>query len=82
MDKVTGEWRRLYDVELHDLYSSLHITPVIISRIIRWMGHVARIGESSGAHRFLVKKSEGKRPLGRPGRRWEDNIEMHLQEVG
>jgi len=82
VDEVTGEWRRLHDVELHDLHSPPYLTPVIKSRSVRWMGHVARIGEGSSACRVLVKKSETKRSLGRPGHRWEDNIEMHLQEVG
>jgi hypothetical protein len=81
MDKVTGQWRRLHNVELHDLYSP-HITPVIKPRSIIWMEHVACIGEGSGAYRFLVKKSEGKRPLGRPERRWKDNVEVYLQKVG
>jgi hypothetical protein len=49
---------------------------------LRWMGHVARMGEGRGVYRVLVGKSEGKRPLGRPRRRWEDNVRMDLQEVG
>ena len=69
MDEVTGEWRRLHDVEFHDLYSPPHVTPVIKSRSFRWMGHVARIREGCSAYRVLVKKSEEKRPLGRPGHR-------------
>jgi hypothetical protein len=80
MDKVTEQWRRLHNVELHDLCSSPHITPLIKSRSIIWMEHVACIGE--GSDRFLVKKSEGKRPLARPERRWKDNVEVYLQEVG
>jgi hypothetical protein len=55
---------------------------VVKSRRMRWAGHVARIGEGRGVHRVLVGKPEGKRPLGRPRRRWEDNIKMDLQEVG
>ena len=55
---------------------------MIKSRRIRWAGHVARMGERSGVYRVIVGKSEGKRPLGRPRRRWEDNIRMDLQEVG
>jgi hypothetical protein len=67
-DEVTGEWRRLHNVELHDLYSSPNIIRVIISRRMRWAGHVSRMGERRGAYRVLVGKSEEKRPLGRPRR--------------
>ena len=81
-DEVTGEWRRLNNEELNDLYSSPNIVPVIKSRRMRWAGHVARMGEERGAYRILVGKPEGKRPLGRPRRRWVDNIRMNLQEVG
>jgi hypothetical protein len=81
-DEVTGEWRRLHNEELNDLYSSLNIIRVIKSRRMRWTGHVARMGEGRGAYRILVGKPEGRRPLGRPRRRWEDNINMDLQEVG
>ena len=80
-DEVTGEWRRLHNEELNDLYSSPNIVRVIKSRKMRWVGHVARIGEE-GLYRVLVGKPEGKRPLGRPRRRWVDNIKMDLQEVG
>ena len=69
-------------VELNDLYSSPSIVRVVKSRTMRWAGHVARMGEERGVHRVLVGKPEGKRPLGRPRRRWEDNIKMDLQEVG
>ena len=68
-DEVTGEWRRLHNMELSDLYSSLNIVRVIKSRRMRWAGHVARMGEDRGAYRVLVGKPEGKRPLGRPRRR-------------
>jgi len=81
-DKVTREWRKLHNEELNDLYSSPNIVRVIKSRRMRWVGHVARMGERRGVFRFLVGKPEGKRPLGRPRRRWEDNINMNLQEVG
>jgi len=81
-DEVTGEWRRLHNEELCDLYSSPNIVRVIKSRRMRWAAHVARMGEERGAYRVLVGKPEGKRPLGRPRRRWVDNIKMDLQEVG
>jgi len=81
-DEVTGEWRRLHNEELNDLYSSPNIVRVIKSRRMRWAGHVARISEKRGEYRILVGKPEGRRPLGRPRRRWVDNIRMDLQEVG
>ena len=80
--EVTGEWRKLHNEELNDLYSSPNIVRVIKSRRMRWDGHVARMGEERGAYSVLVGKPEGKRPLGRPRRRWVDNIRMALQEVG
>jgi len=79
--EVTGEWRKLHNEELNDLYSLPNIVWVVKSRRMRWAGHVARMGENRGVHRVLVGKPEGKRPLGRPRRRWEDNIKMDLQEV-
>jgi len=81
-DEVTGEWRKLRNVELNNLYSSPNIVRVIKSRRMRWAGHVARMGEGKGVYRVLVGKPEGRRPLGRPRRRWEDNIRMDLWEVG
>jgi hypothetical protein len=81
-DEVTGEWRRLHNKELYALYSSPNIIQVIKSRRLRWAGHVARVGEKRGAYRALVGKREGRRPLGRPRRRWEDNIKTDLREVG
>ena len=81
-DEVTGEWRRLRNEELNDLYSSPNIVRVIKSRRMRLGGHVARMGEERGVYRVLVGKPEGKRPLGRPRSRWVDNIRMDLQEVG
>ena len=80
-DEVTGEWRRLHNEELNDLYSLPNIVWVIKSRRMRWAGHVARMGEM-GVYRVLVGKPEGKRPLGRPRRRRVDNIRLDLQEVG
>ena len=81
-DEVTGEWRRLHNEELNDLYSSPNIVRVIKSRRIRWVRGVARMGEDRGVYRVLLGKPEGRRPLGRPRRRWVDNIRMDLQEVG
>ena len=81
-DEVTREWRRLHNEELNDLYSSPNILRVIKSRRMRWAGHVARMSEERVVYRVLVGKLEGKRPPGRPRRRWVDNIRMDLQEVG
>jgi hypothetical protein len=81
-DEVTGEWRKLHNEKLNDLYSSLNIFRVIKSRRMRWAGHVARMGESRGVYRVLMGKSEVKRQLGRPWHRWEENIKINLQEVG
>jgi len=77
--KVMGEWRRLHNEELNDLYCSPNIVRVIISRRMRWVEHVARMGEERGVYRALVGKPEGKRPLLRPRRRWVDNIRTDLQ---
>ena len=81
-DEATREWRKLHNEELRDLYSLPNIVRVVKSRRMRWAGHVARMGEGRVVHRVLVGKPEGKRPLGRPRCRWEDNIKMDLQEVG
>jgi hypothetical protein len=80
-DEVTADWRKLHNEELHNLYSSPNIIRVIKSRRMRWAGHVARTGERRNAFRILEGKPEGKRPLGRPRRRWVDNIKMDLRET-
>jgi hypothetical protein len=77
-----GSWRKLHNDELHDLYCSPNIVRVIKSRRMRWAGHVARMWEGRGVYRVLVGKPESKGPLGRPRRRWEDNIKMDLKEIG
>ena len=79
---VTGEWRKLHNEELNDIYSSSNIVQVIKSRRMRWAGHVACVGDSKAVYRVVMGRSEGKRPLGRPRRRWVDNIKMNIQEVG
>jgi hypothetical protein len=79
---VTGGWRKLHNEELHNLYSSPSIIRIIKSRRMRWAGHVARLGEKRNVYRLLVGKPEGKRSLGRPRRRWIDNIKMVLLEIG
>ncbi|KAJ4445820.1 hypothetical protein ANN_12505 [Periplaneta americana] len=81
-DEVTGKWRKFDNAELHALYSSLDIIRNIKSRRLRWSGHVAHMGESRNAYRVLAGRPEKKRPLGRPRRRWEDNIKIDLREVG
>ena len=78
----TGEWRRLHNEELNDLYSSPNIVRVIKWRRMRWAGHVARMVEERVVYRVLLEKPEGRRPLGRSRRRWVDNIRMDPQEVG
>jgi hypothetical protein len=79
-DEVRGEWRKLHNEKFSDLYFLSNIVRVVKSRRMRWAGHVARMEEWRGVHRALVGKPEGKRILGRPRRRWEDNIKMDLQE--
>jgi hypothetical protein len=79
---IHNPWRKLHNKVLHDLYSSPSIIRIIKSRRMRWAGHVARIVEKRNAYRLLVGKPEGKRPLGRPRRRWVDNVMMDLGEVG
>ena len=80
--EVIGEWRKLHNKELNDLHSSPNISQVIKSKRMRWVGQVARMRERSDVYRGLVGKPEGKRPLGRPRRRWENYITMEIQEVG
>jgi len=79
---VSGDRRRVHKVEFHDLYCSPNIIPVGTEKRMRWAGHVAHIGERRGACRVLVGKPEGKRALGRPHHRWENNMKIDLQEVG
>jgi hypothetical protein len=74
-----GSWKKLHNDELHSLYSSPKIVTVIKLRRMRWAGHVARMGEGRGVYRILVGRPEGKRPLGRPRRRWEHNIKRDLR---
>ena len=80
-NEATGEWRKLHNEELNDLYSP-DIVQVIKSRRMRWAENVARMGESRGVYMALMGKSEGKRPLARPRHRWENYMTMDLQEVG
>jgi hypothetical protein len=77
---MTGEWRKLHNEELHHLYSYPDMIRQVKSRRMRWAGHVARMGEDSKVNKVLVRKPEGKRPLGRPRHRWEDGITMDLRE--
>jgi hypothetical protein len=81
-DEVTGGWRKLHYEELHGLYSSPSVIRVIKARRMRWAGYVVRMGEERGAYNILVGRLEGKRPLGRPRRRWENNIKVDLREIG
>jgi hypothetical protein len=77
-----GSWKKLHNDELHNLYSSPNIVRAIKARRMRWAGNVARMEEGRGVYRVLVGRPEGKRPLGRPRRRWEDNITIDLREIG
>jgi hypothetical protein len=81
-DEVTGEWRKLHNVELHNLYSSPDIIRQIKSRRMKWAGHVARMGEGRNVYRVLVGTPEGRRTLERPRRRWDNGIKMDLREIG
>jgi hypothetical protein len=80
-DEVSGEWRKLHNEELNNLYSSPDIIRQVKSRRMKWAGHVARMGEERKVYKVLVGKPEGKRPLGRPRRRWKDGIRMDLREI-
>ena len=82
MDEVTREWIKLHNEDINDVYSSPNTVRAMKSRRMRWAGHVAHTRESRDVYRVLVGKPERKRPLGRPRRRWEDNIKIYLQEVG
>jgi hypothetical protein len=78
-DEVIGEWRKLHNEELHNLYSSQNIIKQIKSWIMRWAGHVARMGEERKVYKVLVEKPEGKRQMGRPRRRWDHNVLSHVR---
>jgi hypothetical protein len=81
-DEVTGEWRKLHNEELHNMYSSQDVIRQVKSRRMRWAGHVARMGEERKVYKVLMGKPEGNRPLGRPRHRWEYGITMDLGEIG
>jgi hypothetical protein len=81
-DEVTGEWKKFHSEELHISCSSPNIIMQIKSRRMRWAGHVARMGEERNVYKVLMEKSEGKRPLERPRRRWENGIRVDLRETG
>jgi hypothetical protein len=80
-DEVTGDWRKLHNEELHNLYSSPDIIRQVKSRRMRWTGHVARMGEARKVYKVLLGKPEGKIPLGRPRRRRDDGIRMDIREI-
>jgi hypothetical protein len=81
-DEVTGDWRKLHNRELHNLYTSPDIIRQKNSRRMRWAGHVASMGEGRNLYRVLVGRPERRRPLGRQRRRWDDGIRMDLEEIG
>jgi hypothetical protein len=81
-DEVAGVWRKLHNEELRNLYSSPSINRMNKSGRMRWAGHGAQMRKKRNAYRILVEKPEGKRPLGRPRRRWVDNIKMDHREIG
>jgi hypothetical protein len=78
---VTGEWKKLHNEELHNLYSLPNITRMTKLRRGRWVGYEARIGEKKKAYRLLVRKPQGKRPLGRPRHMWMGNIKLDLEVI-
>jgi hypothetical protein len=80
-DEAPGEWRRLHNEELYAVYSSSGIIRVLKLRILEWAGHVARMGERRDAYRILMEKPEGRRLLGRPRLRWENNFKINILEV-
>jgi hypothetical protein len=82
MTVMVSTWRKLHNDELHSLYSSPNIVRVIKSRRMRLAGHVARMGDGRCVYGVLVRRPEGKRLLGRPRRRWENNIKINLREIG
>jgi hypothetical protein len=82
IDEVMGDWRKLHNEELHNLYSLPNIIRMIKLRRMRWAGHVARMGETRHEYRILVGKPEGKRPLGRPRCRWVGNFKLELRDIG
>jgi hypothetical protein len=81
-DEVTGDWRKLHYEELHNLYSSPNIIRMITLRRMTWAGYIARMGGTRNGYTILVGKPEGKRPSGRPRRRWVDNIKIDLRGIG
>jgi hypothetical protein len=81
-DEVTEDWRKLRNEELHNMYSSPNVIRMMKSRIMRCLGHVARMGEKRNAYRILVGRPEGNRPIGRPRYRWMYNIKIDLREIG
>jgi hypothetical protein len=81
-DEMIGGWMKVHNEELHNLYSSPNIIRMIKSRRMKWTENVACMGENRNACKILVGKPEGKRPIGRPRRRWEDNIKMDLRDIG
>jgi hypothetical protein len=78
---VAGDWRRLHNEKLHNLYASPYIIRAMKSRKMRWAGHVARVKEMRNAYSILVGRHEGKRPLGKPRSKWKNNISMNLSEI-
>jgi hypothetical protein len=80
-NEVTGKWRKLHNEGLNNLYTLTNIVQVVKSRRMRWAGHMARMGEGRVVHRIFLGRPEGKKTLGRPRLRWENNIKRDLEEV-